>query len=378
MARHQIILIGRRMDTALLGVKDFHPDVVHLLFTERTSEVYHPFLKMLPEGTTIVECPIGAYDALQVMRVCRAIRTQAGEGDVFQYNLTEGTKVAATAAARIAMEFDDDMIYYSQEGECINLRTFGREPILSRISNEEFIQLYDNELNSYSLASDILPVDLATALDVKHFIEHNQKLYQKIQHQFRSRFGGRIEHLPPQFRVEREEKVIVTTNGGALKINRSGTTLFEDDNKLSTRLFFTGRWWEVIVSSVVLKWDRERHFDSSDSQVWRSVEFRGSRNGKTKNEIDILVNDRRRLLLIECKSGYIAQENVYKIDSTRETYGGGSSKGVLVSYYPLDEELARKCRDLHVYYFAPEKESERYEWIKGLPTFLDKVVSEIE
>lgn len=378
MARHQIILIGRRMDTALLGVKEFHPDVVHLLFTERTSEAYQPFLKMLPEGTITVECPVGAYDTRQVMRVCRAIREKARQDDVFQYNLTEGTKVAATAAARIAMEYDDDMIYYSQEGECINLRTFERKPILPRISNEEFIRLYDNVLNSYSLAADILPVDLATAQGVKYFIEHNQKLYQKIQHQFRRCFGGRIEHLPSQFRVEREENVLVTINDGALKINRSGKVLFEDDNNLSTRLFFTGRWWEVIVSSVVLKWDRERHFDPSDSQVWRSVEFRGSRNGKTKNELDILVNDRRRLLLIECKSGYIAQENVYKIDSTRETYGGVGSKGILVSYYPLDEDLARKCRDLHVYYFAPEKESERFEWIKGLPTFLDKVVSEME
>ena len=143
-------------------------------------------------------------------------------------------------------------------------------------------------------------------------------------------------------------------------------------------LFFTGRWWETIVSNLVYKWDVKRHSNPDDCQVWRNIEFRTSESGQTKNELDVLVNDRRRLIMLECKSGYIAQENVYKIDSTRETYGGNHSKGILVSYYPLDEALARKCRDLHVYYFAPEKDGQRVDYINGLPSFLDKVVKEVE
>lgn len=378
MALHQIALIGRRMDTTLLGVKEFHPDVLHLLYTERTAQLYEPMVRMLPGGIQVVECPVDPYDASQVMRVCRGIRESLTGTDTLQYNLTEGTKVCAAAAFRVAEEFGDDVVYFSQEGEIINLKDFSRRPQNARISNEEFVDLFGSNLHSYNTAAEILPIDVVTAREVKSFIEKYQKTFQRIQHQYRSQFGGRIEKLPETFKVDREHNVFVDTRGGALTITDKGKVTFQSANPLATRLFFTGRWWEVLVSDTVYRWDLSRHANPADSQVWRNVEFLDKGTGKTKNELDVMVNDRRRLLMIECKSGYIAQENVYKIDSTRETYGGNSSKGILVSYYPLEENLASKCRDLHVYYFAPEGPNDRIRHLEELPRWLDAVVLEIE
>ena len=107
-------------------------------------------------------------------------------------------------------------------------------------------------------------------------------------------------------------------------------------------------------------------------------EIIGEGSGRTKNELDVLANDSRRLLFIECKSGYISQDNIYKIDSVRDTYGGENSKSILVSYFPLDEDLATKCRDLHIYLYAPTTNPERVSHLKGLPAWLDDVVKEIE
>jgi len=377
MALHQIILVGRRMETALLGVKEFHPDVVHLFFTPSTRDVFRPFVRMLESDTVFVEHPVDPYDVSGVQDCCRKIRQSLGEGDRLIYNLTEGTKIAAFAALLIAYEFSDEAVYYSQEGEVITLPSFERRPNSARISNEEFVPLFGNELSSYSRASDILPVDVASAWNVKSFIEKNQKTYQRIQRQFRSEFGGRIENLPDFFKVDREHNMTISAKNGQVVITDRDRIIFSDNNIYTTMLFFTGRWWEVIVSDTVNKWDLARHARKLDSQVWRSVEFRGSKVGRTKNELDILVNDRRRLVMIECKSGYIAQENIYKIDSVRETYGGDHSVGILVSYYPLEEDLKIKCRDLGVLYFCPEKDSERINYIRHLPSWLDIVIKNI-
>jgi len=377
MALHQIVLVGRRMDTALLGVKEFHPDVVHMFFTPSTRNVFRPFVKMLESDTEFVEHPIDPYDVSGVQDCCRKIRQSLGKDDTLIYNLTEGTKIAAFAALLIAYEYSDEAVYYSQEGEVITLPSFERRPNSARISNEEFVPLFGNELSSFSLAEDILPVDVASAWNVKSFIEKNQKTYQRIQRQFRSEFGGRIENLSEYFKVDREHNMTICTKDGQVLITDRGKIVFRDDNPYTTMLFFTGRWWEVIVSDMVLKWDLSRHARKSDSQVWRSVEFRGAKAGRTKNELDILVNDRRRLVMIECKSGYIAQENIYKIDSVRETYGGDHSLGILCSYYPLEEDLKIKCRDLGVQYFCPEKDSERINYIKNLPPWLDTVIKNI-
>ena len=77
-------------------------------------------------------------------------------------------------------------------------------------------------------------------------------------------------------------------------------------------------------------------------------------------------------------SGYISQENIYKIYSTKVTYGGDHSIGVLVSYYPLEESIKTKCEDLRIRYFAPETEAERCKALDRLPVWLDKVARQIE
>lgn len=366
------------METSLIGLKEFQPDVVHLLYTEATRDIYKPFVAMLPENVKANEYLIDPYEMETVRQVCRKIRSTLAEGDILQYNITEGTKVAAFAAVQVAWEYNDHVVYYTQEGERIDFTSGSRRPVTARISNGEFVSLFGNTLSSCKKASDITMSDVGAAWEVKRFIETYQKAYQRIQHQFRTQFGGHLDKLPSSFGVDRERGMTVKVDDGAMEVNDRGRILFRSDNPNATRLFFTGRWWEVIVSNIVYKWDIARKARPSDSEVWRSVEFQGRSGGKVKNELDILVNDRRRLILIECKSGYIGQENVYKLDSTRETYGGDNSRAILVSYYPLDPDLAQKCHDLHVYYFAPERSSDRIDHINRLPAWLDSIAGDIE
>ena len=385
MARHQIVLIGRRLSTALIGVKEFHPDVLHLIYTPILADRFDTLLGMIDPGVKVNKYLVEPYDAGKVYFTCAEIASGLTGEDALRYNLTEGTKIAALSALFAARDYGGETVYYSQEGEEIVIFTdeknepaVRRGPIRSRISNEEFIRLYGSNMVSYNDASQMPRMDVVTAWAIKNFHEVNQKTFQRLQHQFRSEFAARLDKMPAEFRVEREKGMSVFVKDGGMKITDRGKTIFEDWNPLTTRLFFTGRWWEVIVSDVVRSWDLARHANPSDSQVWRNVEFRGVSSNRTKNELDIMVNDRRRLVLIECKSGYIGQENIYKIDSTRETYGGTDSKGILVSYYPLDPELVAKCRDLHVYWFAPEKESQRSGHIRTLPEWLDRIISDIE
>ena len=378
MALHQIILIGDRMETIWLGVKEFHPDVVHLLYSDAVADAYIPMLGMLPNTVNAHQYHIDPFDVQKIMLLCESIRERLSPGDRLMYNLTEGTKVSAAAAMKVADKYSDEVVYYSQEGEVINLRNFDRRPVAARVSNREFLELFGNELDSYNTASQMLPLDVVTAAEVKSFIEKNTVLYHRIQKYYRKTFLGRIENLPERFVIEHPGRVEIVTSGGSLSIKNKGKLLFSSAHNLATRLFFTGRWWEVLVSDKVYRWDLSRRSDKSGSEVWRNVQFLIPGTGRTKNELDIMVNEGIRLLFIECKSGYISQENIYKIYSTKVTYGGDHSIGVLVSYYPLEESIKTKCEDLRIRYFAPETEAERCKALDRLPVWLDKVARQIE
>lgn len=366
------------METAWLGVKEFHPDVVHILYSDAVADAYEPMLKMLPSSVTAHEYRIDPYASQKIMEICDGIHSFLHEGDRLMYNLTEGTKVAAAAAYSVAARYSDKAVYYSQEGEMIDLLTWERRPINVRVSNKEFLDLFGNDLESYNRADEILPVDVVTAYEVKRFIENEPRLFERMQKSFRRDFGGRLENLPERFFLEKPNRVELSIKDGGLVIRHKSKVVFNSDNPLATRLFFTGRWWEVIVSDKVLKWDLSRRSNRLSSEVWRNVEFKVPGTGKTKNELDIMVNEGIRLLFIECKSGYIGQENIYKIYSTKVTYGGDHSMGILVSYYPLDKALKDKCDDLHINYFAPEKDADRIKYIDKLPSWLDGVSMKME
>lgn len=375
MQKHQIILVGSRLESELLLVKEFRPDVVHLFYTQSVALHYKSLLDSFPKNLVVNEYEIDPYAMESVGLLCATIKESLQWDDVLEYNLTEGTKPSALACLAIALRHKDNAYYLSQEGEVINLLTHERYFLNQSLTNEEFVVLYGNVLASYNKASDLTEGEIKTAFAIKHFMEEHQKVFQHIQKQYRSEFGGRVEKLPQSFQVDREHNMFLSMNAGTMKIEDRGKLIFNGKDPSTVFQFFTGRWWEVVVSFYVYKWDLERR---SDSQVWRNVEFTSRGSTHTKNELDILVNDRNRLILIECKSGYLGQENIYKIDSTRQTYGGRNSKGLLVTYYPLDENLRQKCEDLHIYNYSPPTEAARVSYIQNIGKWLDEVVRELE
>ena len=375
MAHHQIILVGSRLEAELLLVKEFRPDVVHLLYTKAVALQYKSLLDAFPRKVKVCEYEIDPYAIESISLLCVSIRDTLQEGDSLSYNITEGTKPSALACMAVARQRGDKVYYLSQEGELLDIGAHTRDFLNKGLTNEEFVTLYGNILNSYNLASQITPEQVQTAFSIKAFMEAHQKAFQHIQKQYRSQFGGRVEKLPPSFQVEREHNMFLSSKGGAMTITDRGKVIFHSPHPDTLFQFFTGRWWEVIVSHYVYQWDLNRR---SDSQVWRNVEFSSPGTTRTKNELDILVNDRNRLILIECKSGYLGQENIYKIDGTRQTYGGRNSKGLLVTYYPLDESLRQKCEDLHIYNYSPPTEKDRPHFIEHIGAWLDSVVKELE
>ncbi len=153
--------------------------------------------------------------------------------------------------------------------------------------------------------------------------------------------------------------------------------VFDSACKRSCELMFLGRWWEVVVADTGAQWKKSRA-SSRHTEIWRDVIFNDVDRNSVKNEVDLLVNEQQKLLLIECKSGEVFSADIFKIQSVRETYGGTVSKAVLVSYMPLSKSIVEKCNNLGIYWFAPGDYASRTSHLKLLPQWLDDVVSSHE
>lgn len=367
---HQIALTGKDISSVYQAIKEFGPDCVHLLYTIETEDVLAFMYPLLPEVIRCYTYLVEPYDAQSVVEVCRGIHREF-QGE-FAYNLSEGTKLMAFAANSVAIEKQANAFYLTQQGEVVFLSDFEKIPLRTRLSNEEIIQLSGNVISGYHDGKDLKEEDIQMSRQIKHFIERYRQEHTRIQRYFSLYCGRHLDRLPSSHSFP--DHLAFKQRDGGLLVTLDEQVVLELPYADGCHLYFEGRWWETLVAEKVRSWSEHK---ADAPEVWQSVLFQPERGDstKTKNEVDILLNDEQKLIFIECKSGQVVQGDIYKIDAVRETYGGDISQAVLASYYPVDDELLEKCKDLQIHVFAPSSFFDRIGYIDTLPGWLDHIYS---
>lgn len=370
--KHQIILLGKDITSVYHGIKEFQPDYIHLIYTEATSGVTDPMFPLLP--STIHTCAYltDPYDGNKVKEVCRTIH-QEYEGE-FTYHLSEGTKPMAMAALEIAKEHGCRAFYLTQLGERVWLDTFEIVPMQTILDNQEIIKLSGNVLSTFHDIKNLQDDDIATSKQIKRFIENYPQDHSRIMKFFGVICHRQISRLPASQLLANELRFKIK-NGGLLFTQRN-QILLRTSNPNALYLYFKASWWETLVAQQVRVWTERKN---NPPEAWQNVLFQtDSDNTQSKNEVDVLVNGKQKLIFIECKSGQVTQNDIYKIDGVRETYGGDISRAVLASYYPVEHYLAEKCRDLQIYVFAPDYFEDRINHLYELPNWMDALTKELQ
>jgi hypothetical protein len=370
--KHQIILLGKDITSVYHGIKEFGPDHIHLLYTDATDHIETPMYPLLPSSIRCNRYKAEPYNGNNVIDVCRRIhREHQGE---FTYNLSEGTKVMAFAAFVVAKESGADAFYLTQHGEVVHLSRFENHPLQSSLNNDEILSLSGNTLSDYHDAKELSDEDVKASKRIKQFIEQYPQEHARIQ-KFFSIFCKRQLNRLPSSKIFANNLRFKHRNGSILVTLREYVLLRLPQSN-ATHLYFEGRWWETLVANQVRNWSLQRE---NSPEVWQSVIFQtNGQDAHPKNEIDVLLNNQQKLIFIECKSGNVTQNDIYKIDAVRETYGGDISQAVLASYYPIEESLQEKCKDLQIYLFAPTFLTERNTYLNKMPAWLDKLADELQ
>jgi hypothetical protein len=314
---------------------------------------------------------IEAYDAGSVITVCKKIH-QDFNGE-FYYNLSEGTKLMAFSAFLIAKEYGAVAFYLTQQGEVVNLDTFEKSQMQSMLENEEILILNGSELSTYDDTKNLADTTICSAQQIKRFIESYPDENGRMQKYFDSHCDRHISRLPKSYTFSTQ--LHFTIEEGTLLLSVKGETLLDIPYPNACMLYFEGRWWETLVAAKAREWSYRRvHLP----EVWQSVIFHTHSGSHIKNEVDILLNDEQKLIFIECKSGNVTQNDVYKVDAIRETYGGDISLAILASYFPVESNLREKCGDLQIALFAPESVAARINHLDMLPKWLDRLANSIQ
>ena len=115
--------------------------------------------------------------------------------------------------------------------------------------------------------------------------------------------------------------------------------------------YFSGGWLEEFVFVTLTD---SGHFDSVLGNVVLTLrpdtirELAGRSRGKAltdKNEIDVVVIKGPRAAIVECKAGFVRQDQVYKLAFLRDYLLGAFGRAVIAARVPSYPDIREKCRD---------------------------------
>ena len=118
--------------------------------------------------------------------------------------------------------------------------------------------------------------------------------------------------------------------------------------------YLSGQWLEEYVFERLLK---SKSFDSISRNVIISLrsdsikalsEKRRRSPFTDKNELDIVAIAGKRAVIIECKSGNVLQDHVYKLASLRDYLLGSFGVAVLACKFEPGAHIIEKCSDLGI------------------------------
>ncbi len=358
-----ISLLGKEPLPCYYAIREYKADRIYLLGTSDNKEIAEAICRFLfKKGKKVSFESVIPYDPSDIIQACEKIHQAFPQAECL-YNLTGGTKVMSFAAYAIAMKHKADAIYISQENKMVSMRTFETRPFDCSLGIEEIFELHGQQLSRQEEVTSDKEQAVECSLIIKNFIINHPKLYRKLQQK--------------NF-VNSSSLCLKKIKGGGCIIESEGTPLFCIDHPNSSLLLFKGRWWEILVADAITRWKKKQNYTFSvyKNVVFKPRSLKGQKiTSEPKNEIDLLINIGNKLIFVECKSGTVTQEDIYKLNSVRHTYGGGMSRAVLISFYPLNDILKEKANENHIRIYARNHIAEQCDFLNRLSDFLESILS---
>jgi hypothetical protein len=366
MARHVLIsLIGAETIPNFRMYKELQPDVLIHLYSDRTTKQNEILKSMINSQACVFhEVLVEAENMQHVKESLEQSNLILGDDDV-TINITGGNKIMALAMISFFNAIGNkqkrilyiDLLHqlhlYMGESSTIP------EALLEELSMDELIKLkgqvvksfvgYDDMMNSYEASyreiksfntnskiwnnffkNVVVPFQRYKEKNLKsklYSAAYNQLVFEAFPIFFESKLNS-------PFHIEWTEDDFVVYYRDVMVCH------IEDDVETIIWLIFKSGWFELFCAEKL-----RRTYPLSE--IWLNVVFKlNDVDDADKNEVDIILKEKNRLILVECKSGNVTSMDIDKMVYRRNVYAGIDSRNFLALQFPLSNKVVKqKCMD---------------------------------
>lgn len=362
--KHQIVLLGGQVLPVYIGIKEFNPDVIHIIASPESSNKINLIKNSIP-GKLFHQYICDAFDFNLIKTEIIKIVDQYSDQQI-QINLTSGTKVMVLAASSIINDTKVVGFYVNQNMTYIEFPGSTSKNLNVTLTIKEVIGLSGNNILSYKKLSDFSEKEYSNAELISDYVIKQNSLYLKMTSAFRSKFRS-FDDIPPIGQLNLDSQTSIIWTDRQAKVISNSKEILKIEGANTSRLLFNAMWWELLVTKILSAWKK-----STEIIIQCELPFKNNSTFK-KNEIDILINLGGRLLFVECKSGMVRPEDINKMKAVKDVYGGIISNSLLVSRYKPDSRISEKCAELNIDIFYCFKNQKEINSLDKIHEVLDRI-----
>ncbi len=346
----QLILVGGRASIPnILTIIHQRPDIIVAVSSteskkdvprlEQAIKAVHPTYQLEQVD------PVDAFDFSQIYSVCeKAVKNHPDAEWIF--NITTGTTIMSIAAYEVAKKYRQSLsiqCWYinTSQTRVISLAEDSQEKIF-QITVSQYAAAYNRVLSPGDLDDERRYVELHWLPFAQRLGKnpHDASLIKLVMNKIKNRPGKdkEGEDKSKYYPMEGLSDGVYSLLEEAQHLQLI-SQLTRDTTSIGFRLsyfqdrFLNGAWLEAYV------WDEAKKLGDLDDCKMDDCQWNHTIiDGKSKNELDVVMTYKAQLLIAECKTGEeeaFDSKTLYKLDSVANLLGGRFVSKLLITSLPL-------------------------------------------
>ena len=370
-----ISLVGGQTMPIYLGVINSSADKIILIHSAETEDsaknIQDELLKHVGRGISCLLIKFPAVDYAEVYDSASKLLEEHSKDNSVEVNLTGGTKVWAIAFAQLAQTYNAAIFYIDQNCTLYNCRNNEKKQLELPSSIAEILAYNGQHDYQRTLLDEYSSSDLDSLKEIESLRNYNAKAFNAITTLTKDNKNTFNQPCGSYSLEGGKSSIFWDKNSGIVEISiPSYNGLYKRQVQIQSphafHLATNAGWFEYKVATILKNWQ-------STKEVWTNVIF-PYKNQLSKNEIDIILSAKGKLLFVECKTKVFDKTDIDKFASAVRNYGGMGSKAIFVSYSKMDPLVKEKCETNGIMYFSLER---GHAPIKQLYDYLESNLSNI-
>lgn len=337
-----IALVGGQPLPIYRGIVDRKSQNILFVHTQKSKNDALNLQHIFQESHQVELLECHALDFSQIRDCALNIAEKYSNYEV-EINMTGGSKPMNYVFYELFKNKENAHLFFIDQNNIVtDMKSYKTHESNMQFSINELCMINGSGIKSYIDYKNYTTEDFASIKRLEKLRKHNPKIYTSMTNDIDAKTSYDDEIGNELLYDKSTDSYTLTIINNHRKLSNS----IKSPHAFS--LISNAGWWEAKVAKILNNWPKAE-------DIWVNNRFTVA-SGQDKNEIDVIVKTKDKLLFVEAKTQIFSPTDLDKFSTASKNYGGLAVKKLFVNYEKLNskkkELIEAKCSENNILLFS--------------------------